>query len=261
MGGVPAGRLMAHPTVAVLERRLILYRRLWQASVFSSFVLPLLFVMSIGIGVGGYVGEVEGTDYLSWIVPGVLASTAFQMAVGECTYTILGDFTWVRAFPAMYSTPVRVRDMVSGWLLYMLFRVQTVVVSFLVITSLFGAVHSPWALAALPVCALLTVAVAAPTTAFAASVDHDSYFAVLFRLVMIPSALFAGVFFPVWRLPELVRPMAYASPLWHAVALCRAATLGTVPPWPFWLHVGYLLIWAVLGCVWALYAFRRRLRD
>lgn len=253
---------MAHPTLAVLERNLLLYRRLWRASAFSNFLLPLMYLVSIGIGVGGHVGEIGGVDYLAWIVPGVLASTAFQLAVGECTYSVLDGFMWHRSHHAMYGTPVRIRDIIGGWLLYILLRVELAVLAFLLVMVPFSVLRSPWALVTPLVCAVLTFAVAAPTTAFAASIDNDGYFALLFRFVMIPSALFSGVFFPVGQLPEAVRPVAYASPLWHAVELNRAAMLGTAPPpWPVAAHVGYLLVWAVAGVAWALFAFRRRLRD
>jgi lipooligosaccharide transport system permease protein len=229
--------------------------------VFSSFILPVLFLVSIGVGVGGYVGDIGGVDYLSWIVPGVLASTAFQMAVGESTYPVLGDFKWVRGYHAMAATPVAVGDMIRGWLLYLLFRVEIAVVVFLAITAAFGALHSPWALVTPLVCALVTLAVAAPTTAFSAGIEHESYFALLFRFAVIPSTLFAGVFFPVQQLPGVLRPLAYASPLWHAVELNRAATLGVAPPWPVGVHVAYLLVWAAGGGAWAVLAFGRRLKD
>ncbi|MFC7641390.1 hypothetical protein ACFQX6_10695 [Streptosporangium lutulentum] len=76
-------------------------------------------------------------------MPGVMASTAFQMAIGESTYSVLGDFKWVRAYHAMRATPVEVGDMVWGWLLYILIRVEIAAVVFLGITALFGALHSP----------------------------------------------------------------------------------------------------------------------
>jgi lipooligosaccharide transport system permease protein len=248
-------------TIAVFNRAMVAYRRLWQASVFSSFILPVLFVISIGIGVGGYVGDVDGVPYLDWIVPGVLASTAFQMAVGESTFPVLGDFKWTRGYHAIRATPVRVFDMIAGYQLYIAFRVVIAAVVFLGVSAAFGAVHSPWVLATPIVCALLGLAVSAPTSAFSASIENDSYFALLFRFVVIPSTLFAGVFFPVSQLPELLRPLAYASPLWHAVELCRAATLGVAPPWPIAAHVAYLLVWGVLGMWLAQRAFRRRLSD
>ncbi|WP_433501274.1 ABC transporter permease [Sphaerimonospora sp. CA-214678] len=250
-----------HPTLAVLGRQLALYRRLWQASVFSSFVLPVLFLVSIGIGVGRYVGTLEGVDYLAWIVPGVLASTAFQIALGESTYSVLGDFKWNRAYHAMRATPLRPVDMVCGHLLYLVIRGEAAVLAFLIVVVFFGGLHSPWALVTPLVCGLLTVATAAPVTAFAARIDHDSYFSLLFRFVMIPSTLFAGVFFPVEQLPVMVRPLAYASPLWHGVEMCRAATLGRATAWPLAVHLGYLLLWAAGGVALAVLAFRRRLED
>ncbi|GHJ45285.1 transport permease protein [Catellatospora sp. TT07R-123] len=248
-------------TFAVLERHLTLYRRLWQASIFSSFVLPILFVISIGIGVGGYVHDIGGVSYLDWIVPGVLASTAFQQAVGESTFSVLGDFKWVRGYHAMRATPVRIADMVAGWLLYIVFRVLLGAIAFLAVSAAFGAIHSAWVVVTPLVCALLGVAVAAPTIAFSARIENDSYFAMLFRFVVIPSTLFAGVFFPVSQLPEAVRALAYASPLWHAVELCRSATLGVAPPWPIWAHLGYLLLWAAGGSLLAYASYRRRLKD
>ncbi|NRQ40597.1 ABC transporter permease, partial [Nonomuraea sp. NN258] len=199
--------------------------------------------------------------YVAWIAPGVLATTAFQMAVGESTYPVLGEFKWSRQAHAMFATRVSVRDMLAGWLAFIVFRAGVSVVVFLAVVAAFGVVSSPWALLAPLVAALLAVSVAAPVTAFAASIDHDSYFALLFRFVMIPSSLFAGVFFPVEQLPAVVRPVAYASPLWHGVELCRAAMLGGSPPWPVWGHVAYLVGFAAVGLWWARRAFHRRLTD
>src|SRR5581483_2414542 len=117
-----AGGLMNH-TLSVLERHMVVYRRNWYGSIFSAFILPVLFVISIGIGVGGYIGKVDGWDYLSFIVPGVLASGAFQTAIGESTFPVLGDFKWTRAYHAMRATPMRIADMILGWQLYIQIRV------------------------------------------------------------------------------------------------------------------------------------------
>ena len=247
-------------TLAVLSRHMILYRRLWQVSI-SLFVMPILFVISIGIGVGGYVGQIDGWDYLSYIVPGVLASSAFQTAVGESTFPVMGDFKWTRAYHAMRATPVRIIDMVLGWQLYIQIRVALGAVVFLGVSAVFGAIHSPWVVLAPLICALLALSVAAPVSAFSAGLENDSYFSLLLRFVVIPSTLFAGVFFPVDQLPALVRPLAYASPLWHGVELCRAAMLGVPTPWPISVHVGYLVALSGLGLWWAWAAYTKRLKD
>ncbi len=256
-----SGGIAGRGTMAVLWRYLVLYRRLWRASVFSSLVLPVLFVVSFGVGVGAYVGDVDGVDYLAWIVPGILASTAFQIAISETTYPVLGDFRWVRAYYGIAATPVVPGDIVAGMLLFLLVRVGVSSAAFLAVAAAFGALRSWWALAAVLVCALTALAVAGATAAFSARLDNDGYFALLTRLVVIPATLFAGVFFPVEQLPAVVRPVAYALPLWHGVELDRSATLGVMPPWPVAAHVAYLVVWALAGAALAVRSFDRRLRD
>ena len=108
---------------------------------------------------------------------------------------------------------------------------------------------------------LLGLAVAAPVFAYAASITNDGMFAVLLRFGVIPMTLFAGVFFPVESLPLVPRWLAYASPLWHGVELCRAATLGIDTAWGWAVHAGYLSVWCVAGSWLALRRFKRKLSD
>src|SRR2546421_1513500 len=213
---------MANPTIAVLERHLLLYRRMWRATVFSFFLVPVLFLVSIGTGVGSYVGDVRGFSYLHWILPGLMATLAFQIGVSESTYGILTDFEWVGGFHAMRSTRVSIRDMIAGWFLYILCVLGIAVTVFLAVSALFGALHSVWTVLTPLICGLIALSAAAPTTAFSGWVRNDGYFQLLFRFGVVPATLFSGVFFPVERMPLVIRPLAYLSPLWHGVELNRA---------------------------------------
>jgi lipooligosaccharide transport system permease protein len=58
-----------------------------------------------------------------------------------------------------------------------------------------------------------------------------------------------------------VRWLAYISPLWHGVQVCRAATLPAfhLPPWHLLGHLAYLAAWAVAGFVVATHFYRRKL--
>ncbi|WBB71107.1 ABC transporter permease [Micromonospora sp. WMMD812] len=248
------------PALAVLNFFLVGYRRTWRAGVFSSFLLPVLTVLGFGLGVGAYIDQgVGGVRYLDWLVPGLIASTALQVAIGEATWPVFSNFQWIKTYFAQSAAPLRVGDILAGNLLFVLVRVLTTIAAFLVVTGVFGALRSPWAVAALPVAALLGLAVAAPTFAYSATVSSDSWLAMLFRFAVIPMTLFAGVFFPVESLPAALRWLAYATPLWHAVDLCRAATLGVAPQWSVAGHLLYLAAWASGGWLLARRAFGRRL--
>ncbi|MEU8264578.1 ABC transporter permease [Micromonospora sp. NPDC048999] len=248
------------PALAVLAYHLVAYRRTWRAGVFSSLLLPVLTVLGFGVGVGAYVHRgVGGVSYLEWLVPGLIAATALQVAMAESTWPVHSNFRWIRTYHAQVAAPLRIGDILAGHLAFVLFRVLTSAAAFVLVTALFGALRSPWAVAVLPVALLLGLAVAAPTFAFSAAVPSDSYLALLFRFAVIPMTLFAGVFFPIESLPEALRWLAYATPLWHAVDLCRAATLGVAPQWSAAGHLLYLAAWAAAGWLLARRMFRRSL--
>jgi lipooligosaccharide transport system permease protein len=251
--------------LAVLNYDLVGYKRTWRGSAMSSFVLPVLFVLGFGISVGSLVNtsRLGGESYLSYLVPGMIASTALQVAFGESTWPVQTKFAWIRTYHAQIAAPLAIRDLVFGDMIFLVMRVVTTSAVFLLVTSLFGAVHSWWALAVLPATGLLGVAIAAPVFAFAATVEGSTnYFAFLQRFIVIPMSLFAGVFYPVSLLPIGVQWVAWISPLWHGVEICRAAThVDHGSLWALLGHIAYLALWAMVGLWLALRQFRRRLSD
>jgi lipooligosaccharide transport system permease protein len=248
------------PGAYVLEYHLVNYRRTWRGSALSSLVIPLLTMVGFGLGVGSYVtAGVDGTPYLDWIVPGLIASTAVQSAIGEATWPVLSNFEWTRVYFAQAAAPLRVGDIVGGHLAFMVFRVLTSVAAFLVIATPFGALESWWAPVTLVVSAVTAIAVAAPTVAYSATITSDSYLAILLRFAVLPMSLFSGVFFPVASLPLLLRWIAWLLPLSHGVELSRDATLGRPPGWVGLWHAVYLLACCSAGWWLARRRFARRL--
>jgi lipooligosaccharide transport system permease protein len=79
------------------------------------------------------------------------------------------------------------------------------------------------------------------------------------RFGAVPLMLFSGTFFPVAQLPPWVRPVAYATPLWHGVALCRGLSLGDIDAGAVAIHAGYLAAMAAVGLAAGSRTYRRRL--
>jgi lipooligosaccharide transport system permease protein len=247
----------------VLEHRLMALRRTWRGNIFTSFLLPVLFLWGLGISVGGYVDRAGGLDvpYLDYIAPGVLASTAIQIAVGEAMWPVLGAFEWNRLYHAMRATPLRASDIVGGEFAYLLVRMCVPAASFVIVMLAFGAVHSWWAPAAIAAATLSGASVAGAIMAYSSSIKSDNMFALLYRFAVIPMTLFAGVFFPVDTMPLIARWIAYLSPLWHGVELCRYATMGLPSALPVSAHVVYLALWGIVGYGLARWRFAKRLAD
>ncbi|HEV7654902.1 MAG TPA: ABC transporter permease [Mycobacteriales bacterium] len=246
------------------EYWLFQYKRTWRGTVTSSVLFPVLFLASMGVGLGTLVDSstsrgVEGHSYLVFLAPGLLAATAMQTGVSESTYPVMGSIKWVKTYHAMLATPLGVLDVLVGHLLYIGARIAMGAVVFLVVMAAFGAVDSPLGLLAIPAALLTGLAFAAPTVAFAAWIENENSFAFLMRFIVMPLFLFGGVFYPVGQLPLVLEQLAYLTPLWHGVALSRDLSLGTASAAGTFLHVVYLLAWITAGFAVAARNYRRRL--
>jgi lipooligosaccharide transport system permease protein len=231
------------------------YRRTWRGSIYSSVLNPVLYLGAMGLGLGTLVNthagaRLGGVSYLAFLAPGLLAAAAMQTAVGESTYPILGSVKWLKTYQAAVASPLRPADLFHGHLLFTTLRLVMNTLIFVVVMAGFGAVRSAWVLAAIPVAVLTGLAFAAPIEAWAVTRNKDQSFALIFRFGMIPLFLFSGTFFPISQLPGWIRPVAYATPLWHGVALCRALSLGTADLGGALAHIAYLGALAAAG-VWA----------
>ena len=243
---------------------LVNYRRTWQGTIYSSILNPLLYLGAMGLGLGTLVdkhgtGSLGGVSYLTFIAPGLLAAQAMQTAIGESTYPVLASVKWLKTYQAAAASPLRPADLFHGHLLFTTMRLAMNSAIFMVVMAAFGAVESPWLIAALPVSVLAGLAFAAPVDAFAVSREKDQSFALLFRFGMIPMFLFSGTFFPLSQLPVWIRPLAYATPLWHGVALCRELSLGTASLAGAIGHVAYLAALTAAGLYAGAKTYSRRL--
>jgi len=259
------------PALRVLEHELLKYRRGFRGTLVSSFLNPVLYLAAMGIGLGGYVASSKGgatgsgallggVSYLAFLAPGLLASTAMQVAAGESTFPIMGGILWDRAFLGMLATPIRVIDILGGKLLYISLRLTLATCVFFGVMTAFGAGGGPLALLAIPAAILTGLAFVTPIIAYSASQKDPGGFNGLFRFGVIPLFLFSGTFFPVSQLPGLLQPVAFATPLWHGVDLCRTLALGTATPTGVLVHVAYLVGFAAVGLLLASVSLRRRLR-
>jgi lipooligosaccharide transport system permease protein len=239
------------------------YRRVWRGTAISSVVTPVLYLLAFGFGLGRLVDSTadlpDGVTYLEFVAPGLLAATAMQLAAFEGSWPVLSAIKWTRQYHAMLATPLRVVDVLLGHQSFIAFRMLTTAAVYLVAIAAFGAVNSPLGILAVPVTVLVGIAFAAPMAAWGAYTQTDTSFVAIFRFGILPMFLFSGTFFPIERLPGILELVAYLTPLWHGVDLCRQLTLGDVDLASAALHITYLVGFAAVGLVAAYFTYRRRL--
>jgi lipooligosaccharide transport system permease protein len=245
------------------EHWLAQYKRVWRGTLGTSLINPLLYLAALGVGLGTIVDKSQnapaGVPYLDFIAPGLLAAAAMQTAATESSWPVMGAIKWTRTYYAMTATPLTERDVLLGHQLFVVTRVLVASAAYLAAVAAFGAVNSWLGLLAVPAAVLIGTAFSMPMAAYAATTESDSSFPPIFRFVIVPMFLFSGTFFPVSQMPLGFELLAYVTPIWHGVELCRGLTLGTVEVLPALGHLGYLLAWTIGGLLLARRAYRRRL--
>lgn len=262
----PSEPRLLRSAVHVLEYSLLAYRRSFRASLFSSFVQPVLFLAAMGLGLGGIVDRsgatvsLGGVSYLAFLAPGLLASAGMQTAFSVATFPIVAAINWVRTYFAMIATPVTPRAIALGDIAFMTFRLWLATGIFSVVALAFGVDRSIGGFFLAWAAAILTgLAFATPIAAYSATRKDAQSFNALFRFGMTPLFLFSGTFFPIERLPAFLQPVAWLTPLYHGVALARGYSLGTLDPAVGVVHIAYLAILAGAGAIACVATFERRL--
>ena len=257
--------MAAAPVLRLLEREVHILRRLWHGIVFSAFIQPLLYLLAMGVGIGGYVdargtSSLGGLPYLEFVAPGLLAATAFQLGVGDSLWPVMGGTKWDKRYHAMVASPIGAGEILAAHLAWQAVRTVIAVVAFLVVAVPLGAVTSPWAVLAVPAAVLLVVATASIVATWSTFVDDERSFPLVMRIGVLPLFLFSGTFFPTSQLPSLARAFAPISPLYHGVELCRAATSGHArSPGAVVVHIVVLVAITAVGSVLGQRTFATRL--
>jgi len=185
----------------LVERNVLAYRRTWGIFI-TGFFEPVLFLLSIGIGVGKLVGKlpVSGheVDYKLFVAPGLLASAAMNGALLDTTFNFFVKYKYSHTYDAILATPVGSGDVATGEVMWALMRGAIYSAAFLLTMLVFGLVPSWWALLAVPTAVLIGFAFAgaglAATTFMRSWVDFDYV-----TLALIPLFLFSATFFPLTR--------------------------------------------------------------
>lgn len=233
----------------VWRRNLRVFSKIWRGALLPLFFDPLFYLIAMGFGLGTYLATINGVPYREFIAPGLCASAVLWAASFEMAWNAFFKMDESRLYDAILVTPVEVEDLVAGELLWAGTRALIYSSTFLLVIALFGLVDSWWALAMPPFLLLGGLCIATIGLAYTSLIPKMDYFTFYFTLFITPMFLFGGIFFPYDRLPDWAQVVAWFTPLYHLVAICRELATGpdalTVAGDALWLAVLTLALFSV----------------
>lgn len=238
----------------MIERHVVAYRRQWLIIV-SGFFEPLLYLLSMRAGLGSLVGTVtvagKAVPYDALVAPALMASSAMNGAIFDSTGNVMHRLKYARIYDAALATPMGPGDVAVGEISWALIRGQMYAISFLGVMAALGLVDTWWSLLALPACALIGLTFASIgfvcTTYMRGWADLE-----IVTTATMPLFLFSATFFPTSSYGSWAW-VVQLSPLYHGVALVRAANAGV---WTASV-VGHVAVLVGLSAVALVVAARR----
>jgi lipooligosaccharide transport system permease protein len=258
-----AARAVASPHTTgweLVRRNFLVYRRDWLVFL-TGFLEPVLYLFSIGVGVGqmisGFSFHGQTVSYAAFVAPAMLASSAMNGAVLDATFGIFFKLRYDKVYEGILATPMRTIDIARGELAWCLMRSAVYSLGFLLVMVAMRLVDSWWAVLAWPATWVIGFAYAGAGMALTTYMKSWQDFEYI-GLALVPMFLFSATFFPVTAFHGLLRGVVEVTPLYRAVTLVRELTTGAVTLDSLY-SVVYLLVLGLLGVTVASRRFDRLL--
>lgn len=249
---------MWYRVFSVWLRHIRVYGTHFVSNALPPFLEPLIFLAGIGIGLGHYVGLIEGKTYVQFLATGIVVPSAMYTAAFECSFGTFIRLEYEKVYDGMLASSISVRDLFLGELFFAGTKGMFFSFAVLVIVSSFGLIPS-WLALFVPVIGFLTGfmfgSLSLFVTSFVSTINHFSFY---FTGLLTPMFFFSGIVFPIKSLPESLQIFAQALPLTHSADLVRAFAFGRFAP-ILWLDVLYIVVFTIVFASWAIRRLEKQL--
>lgn len=244
---VDAPRLRLDAVRALVVREWWTFRRVWRAPTFGSVFEPLLYLVAFGYGFGALVADVAGIPYLDWMATGAAAISVLFTASFAGLMNGFFRRTALHLYDGLMSTPVGVREVVTGEAAWTGVRTASVATLTLVVGAVLGVDLRATAVAVPVIGWVAGFAFACLFGALAARLRSMEQFPFVIQGVFLPVFLVSWAFMPLDQAPVWLRFPSLVNPLTHVLVLMRGAALGVGSPSELLISVGVLAAFTTIS--------------
>ena len=256
----PSHRLDPAALAGVMTRDVVLFKRYWKATTFSSIVQPTIYLLAFGLGFGSLVSHVGHVRYVEYVATGVVATAVLFSSAFPGMFNTFIRWQFQRSYDALLAAPVDVEELVTAEILWISLRAGIYGMAPLFVGMAFGLTPNVGMLL-VPFIGIITgfgfAGFGVLIAALAKTIDNFNY---VTSAVLTPMFLVAGTFFPISTLPPVLRTIALFNPLYHCVSLVRDASFGIYAPRDL-VSLAVLLAFAFLMWRLAIWRLEKRLID
>ena len=197
-----------------------------RSRIFSSFAMPLLFLIIFGAGFNRIIGAMTpGVDFIQFMYPGIIAMTVLMNSVMSGLSVV-----WDREFgflKEILAAPLGRSGIVLGKAVgsASVSVVQGIIM--LVLAPIVGVSLSPMLVVKLiPTLVVISVSLSGLGVLVASRMRSQQGFQIIVQIIIMPLIFLSGVFFPVNNVPTWLEVISKINPLTYGVDAIRQLFLG-----------------------------------
>ena len=194
---------------------------------FSSFTMPLLFLVIFGAGFGRLIGQMmPGVDYIQYMYPGILAMTVLMTAVMSGVSIVwdreFGFLKEVLVSPLSRSGIVVGKAIGAAGIAIIQGIIMLVLAPILDVPIDLGTV-----LALIPLLLILSFSLSGLGLLIGARMRSQQGFQILMQLVIFPMMFLSGIFFPITGVATWLEVLSKINPVTYGIDAIRQIFLGS----------------------------------
>lgn len=244
----------------IVRRNWTVYKKDFIANISPTVADPAFIILSLGLGLGAFLTDVEGMSYMAFLAPGLTIATVLFTSFFETSYGFYVRMTFENVFKAMLTTPIGVREIIVGEFLWVGLKGAVMSAGVALVLALFGLMTEPLYIPALAAIGFIVALPCAAMGFLATSyVRNINQFQTVYSFIIAPLYFLSGIFFPINQMATPIRVAAEFFPLIHGVRLAQSL---------FWDRdiseaVAYsgsiLILQSLILCSLAYYKIRKKL--
>ncbi len=192
--------------------------------VLAAAVPPFLYLMAFGFGVGKGT-SVGGVDYLTFLLPGLLAMSSMNYSYNIATEINISRF-YLKIFEEYLLAPNQRWQIVAGEVLYGMTK-GMIPVFVVIFYSLVCGINLHFSFLFVIALFFHLMAFALIGLIVALKMKNHRDQATMNSFIITPMMFLSGTFFPVEHMPLFIKVVASVSPLTYSADLIRSSLLST----------------------------------
>lgn len=244
---------IAYKTIVVKE--ILRFSRIWVQTIFPPIITTSLYLLIFGGLMGERIGDMQGVDYLHFIIPGIILMTVIQNSYANTVASFfLAKFN--HSIEELLISPVSYWVILLGYISGGIARGFTVGLGVFIAVSFFVdlQIYNVWiVLITFLLTAILFSLAGFINAVFAQSFDDIS---IVPTFILMPMTYLGGMFYSVEILPEFWQTLSKFNPIYYMVDSFRMGFLGSSTT-DFWISMTVLSSMILVLAVVAFYLLKK----